>query len=346
MPAYSNSDNDRPNPGNDSRLKWPNGRPPRVGVLSNPLSGSNSDGLGRIHQVVRQYPGLVHQEARTPGEVLTALERFAAQNVGLIAINGGDGTIQAVLTGLFGQRPFDTIPALALLYGGTSNMLAKDFGLKGPQHRTLDKLLRLIASGGKKLPLVRRPVLRVESDGQGPLFGMFFGAACIYRGIEFFHSKVHTLGLRGELAHGLILARFLSALISRKSKLVAPSSIKVQLENGEPLPESYLVLLISSLEKLILGLRPYWGKGPGPLHMTAVADGPKHLLKAIAGFVRGTPNRYLNTNNGYHSLEVETVGLKLQGGFTLDGELYRTSAPHFSLRVSTGGYASFVCQHG
>lgn len=346
MSAYRTDDNDRPTPGNDLRPKWPNGRPPRVGVLSNPLSGSNSDGLGRIHQVIRQYPELVHQEARTPSEVLAALERFAAQDTDLIAINGGDGTIQAVLTGLFGQRPFHTLPALALLYGGTSNMLAKDFGLKGPQHRTLEKLMRLIASDSKKLQLARRPVLKVESDGQRPLFGMFFGAACIYHGIEFFHSKVHTLGLRGELAHGIILARFLGALISRKSKLVAPATIDVQLEDGHALPESYLMLLISSLEKLILGLRPYWGRGPGPLHMTAVAAGPKHLFKAMAGLMRAAPNRYLNANNGYHSLEVETVRLRLQGGFTLDGELYQTSAPHFSLRVSTGGYASFVCQHG
>lgn len=346
MAVFRTTDKDRMRSASDLTLPWPEGRPARIGVLSNPLSGSNRNGLGRIHQVIRHYPAVVHQEARTPDEVFAALKAFAGQDVDLIAVNGGDGTIQAVLTGILGCRPFRSMPALALLYGGTSNMLAKDFGLKGPQHKVLAGLIQRTTAANQRVSLARRPVLRVECDGRPPLFGMFFGAACIYRGIEFFHSKVHTLGLRGELAHGIIVARFLSALLARQSELVAPAQIRVGLDKGGPLPERYLVFLISSLEKLILGLRPYWGRGPGPLHLTAVAAAPKQLIRAIVGFVCGTPNRYLNEQNGYYSREIDSVRLRIQGGFTLDGELYQTGAPDNALTVSAGGYATFVCRHG
>ena len=79
---------------------WPNGRPSRIGVISNPLSGGNQNGLGPIHQVIRRHPEVVHLEASTPEEVFSVLESFASANVDFIAVNGGDGTIQAVLTAI------------------------------------------------------------------------------------------------------------------------------------------------------------------------------------------------------------------------------------------------------
>ena len=346
MPVHHSNDNRRSTHAERYRPRWFDSGLPRVGLISNPLSGNNRNGLGRMHQVSRRHPDVIHREACNPPEVFDALDAFASGGVELVVVNGGDGTIQAVLTGLFGRRPFKTMPALALLYGGTSNMLAKDFGLKGPQHSVFERLMRSLAAPAPNIALVRRPILKVESGGdRSPMFGMFFGAACIYRGIQFFHSKVQTLGVRGELAHGIIVARFLAALVSRDSNLVAPERIRVRLEQGRPMPENYLLFLISSLEKLILGLRPYWGRGPGPLHLTAVTANPNHLLRALAGFVRGRPNRHLNAQNGYYSREIESARMWLRGGFTLDGELYRTTAPQHSLTVSTGGCAHFVSRH-
>jgi hypothetical protein len=193
---------------------------------------------------------------------------------------------------------------------------------------------------------VKRPVLKVAAAGHRPLYGMFFGAGCLYRGIQFFHQKVHTLGFSGELAHAIVVARFLGALLSRKSILVAPQNIQVQLPEGGPPGGDYLVFLVSSLEKLILGLRPYWGRGPGPLHLTAVTARPKFFFKAIAGFLSGTSNRYLSPENGYHSHEIEAVRLLFQGGFTLDGELYQTAAPDGAVHVTTGGHALFMSSYG
>lgn len=346
MPDHPFNQQQRPQPVKAVALPWPDGRPPRIGVLSNPLSGGNRYGLGRIHQVVRRYPDVVHLEASKPEAVAAALAAFAADEVDLVAVNGGDGTIQAVLTGLFDCKPFRSMPVLALLCGGTSNMLPKDLGLRGPQHLVLRRVLQCLETGRLPASVVKRPVLKVAAAGHRPLYGMFFGAGCLYRGIQFFHQKVHTLGFSGELAHLIVVARFLGALLSRKSSLVAPQSIQVQLPGGGPPQGEYLVFLVSSLEKLILGLHPYWGRGPGPLHLTAVTARPKHFFKAVAGFLRGTANRYLCPENGYHSHEIEAVRLRFQGGFTLDGELYQTTAPDDTVHVTTGGHALFMSSYG
>lgn len=315
----------------------------RVGVVSNPLSGGNRRGLGAIRRIVGTDPQRIHLEADSPERVQHALEVFAGQGVDLIVVNGGDGTIQAVLTGLMRQRPFPSQPPLALLCGGTSNMIPKDLGLKGERLKSLQRLLNWAASPGAPAALVQRPVLKVaHAAGQPPRYGMFFGAACIYKGIEFFHSKVHTVGLKGELAHGVIVARFLAALLTKQTGLVTPEKMRVELDDAPGFAGSFLLLLISSLEKLILGLRPFWGKGPGPLHMTAVAARPRNLFKALPAFARGTPGRHVQVRDGYYSHEIDAARLWFQGGYTLDGELYRNDPARGPLTVSTGGFASFL----
>ena len=44
---------------------------------------------------------MVHYEVRTPEDVLSALIDSSRKALEIVAVNGGDGTIQAVLTALF-----------------------------------------------------------------------------------------------------------------------------------------------------------------------------------------------------------------------------------------------------
>ena len=64
---------------------------------------------------------------------------------GVLAINGGDGTVAAILGALLESKPFVTPPLIALLPGGTANMSAGDVGLRG----SLNKAVRTSAGGVK-----------------------------------------------------------------------------------------------------------------------------------------------------------------------------------------------------
>ena len=102
-----------------------------VGLLSNPLSGGNRKGIGAIRRVVANQANVVHYEVRTPDDVLSALIDSARKGLEIVAVNGGDGTIQAVLTALFHQKPYATLPVMAILRSGTTSMTSGDVGLKG-----------------------------------------------------------------------------------------------------------------------------------------------------------------------------------------------------------------------
>ncbi|NCP03944.1 MAG: diacylglycerol kinase, partial [Deltaproteobacteria bacterium] len=73
-------------------------------------------------------PQISHREAVTPHDLAQALVDFAEQGIDLLIINGGDGTVQAVLTLLYTRKIFDQPPLLALLRAGTTSMLARDVG--------------------------------------------------------------------------------------------------------------------------------------------------------------------------------------------------------------------------
>ena len=315
----------------------------RVGVLNNPLSGGNRRGLGRIKEVMAAYQAVPNREVQTPADVASALDDFSRQEVNLIVINGGDGTVQAALTVLHQHQPFETLPLLAVLKAGTTSMTAGDVGLKGSGEQALGKVLQWARTGDGKFAILQRPVLRVEvAPGHEPVYGMFFGAAGIYQGIQFFKNRLNRRGFRGEWAPGLTIALFLLAVALRGRDYVVPVPVTTELDQGPPEQRNWLLVMISALERLFLGLRPYWGREQGPLHYTAVAAGPQHLLRVLPGLVRGKECRYSTPENGYFSHNVQQVRLTLNSGFTVDGELYEPDASLGPVVVQNGGQASFL----
>jgi hypothetical protein len=319
------------------------GRVLRVGVLSNPLSGGNRKGMADVRTLLAGQPQVNHREVQTPTDVAAALGDFARQEVDIVTVNGGDGTIQAVLTALFHHQPFETLPLLAILRAGTDSVTARDVGLKGSREHALRKLFTWARTREGDAAIVERSVLRVEGAvKQEPLYGMIFGAAGIYQGIQYTHRNVYTLGLRGSLAPGLTMVRFFSSLAREGSDFVVPVPIKIQLDR-QPLKQlDCALILVCALERLFLGLRPYWGTENAPLHFTAISARPRHLVKTLPFILRGRKGRHGTQDNGYFSHNFHEMRLTFDSGFTLDGELYTPDFRFGPLLVQEGGQASFL----
>jgi hypothetical protein len=318
--------------------------PWRLGVISNPLSGGNRrGGLNGIRRFLQDYPDIPHLEARTAEEVQSSLADFARKDLNLVVVNSGDGTIQAALTALFTHGAFRSLPLLALLCGGTTNMTHQDLGLRGPRVDALRRLLNWAHHGDGEALIQRRSILRVQTPScPHPLYGFFFGAGCIFKGIQFFHSRVHRMGLSGDPAHLLILARFLWALARRQDALVAPVPAAIRADRSVTVSKNLLLLLITTLDRLILGLRPFWSQDGGPLRLTAVSAGPRRLLRALPALVRGRGNSCATPDNGYLSCNAREIQLGLDGGFAIDGELFPTDPRSGPVLIQDGGVADFV----
>jgi len=318
------------------------GQRPHIGVLINPLSGGNLNGLGSIRRIIRDNPGVIHRDVQTPREVLDALLDFARRNVDLLAVNGGDGTVQAVLTNLFLHQPFSAMPLLAVLQSGTTSMTARDVGFSGSRVKSLQKLFKWADTGDGEPKVVQRPVLQVQAPGHQTYYGMFFGASAIYQGIEYFHRKVNTKGLRGELGPGITILRFLWSAVRQRSGFIPPIPVSVTIDDKQAQNFDSFVVLVSTLERLFLGIHPYWGVESGPLHYTAVRAYPQHLLMALPALLRGRHSRIGTNENGFYSHNAHEIKLSLGGGFTLDGQLYTPESQEKPTVVRYGGVANFI----
>ena len=103
-----------------------------------------------------------------------------------------------------------------------------------------------------------------------------------------------------------------------------------------------MVILVSTLERLFLGLHPYWGNESGPLHYTAVLARPRHLLRALPCILRGHRGPYGSPENGFYSHNAHEIRMNLDHGFTLDGQLYTPENGQKPTVVRYGGTAFFL----
>jgi len=103
-----------------------------------------------------------------------------------------------------------------------------------------------------------------------------------------------------------------------------------------------MLVLISTLERLVLGFRPFWGTEPGALHFTALRAGPERFVRNLPALLRGRPGTRLTAQAGYHSHNTESLRVWMDGVFSLDGELYEAHADQGPVEVSSAGKVSFI----
>jgi diacylglycerol kinase (ATP) len=325
-------------------LPWDSRSTRRVGVLINPESGTIREGLQALLHVLDRYKTAIYRLVVKPQDVAGALATMAAQQVDVLAVCGGDGTVQAVLTALFHNGPFAVLPSLALIAGGTSNMTAADVGVGGKPARALRCVLAWSEGMGPTGQVIRRPILRVDGGaGSAPQFGMFFSAAGIVRVTRVRHvtrRRARSKLMRGGLGTAVTVGQYLLGL-ALGHRVVEPTPIAVCLDGQVHSMNNYLALFITTLERLNPGIRPYWGEGRGPLRYTAVAYQPRNLLLAAPSLIRGRPSRYLTPESGYTSGNIHEAVLQLQTECALDGEILR-SVPPRALAVTYGGEVDFV----
>ena len=296
----------------------------RIGVLHNPLSGRNRKrGLGRVYAALAHRPQVPSYEVRTPGEVTIALAELERQTVNVVVINGGDGTVQAVLTALFRDRLFPKPPLLAVLAGGTTNMTAGDVGITGSPARGLQRLLDRLATGIEENVRARRPLLEVNFATAGSAqYGFFFSAGALQwlthrRWAE--RNTTRIRALRGGLGTALFVGKMVTKLLLKRP-LLGPSPVQARLDGHVCRVDERSLLFVTTLERMALGLRPFWGTEPAPLHFTAITLPPRYLLQATPALLRGRTNRYLRPEFGYLSHNASEIRLGCDDGFLLDGQ--------------------------
>jgi diacylglycerol kinase (ATP) len=247
-----------------------------IGLLFNPLSGRIRKRKDAIRRALAEIPGATCSEVTNALEINASVDAFVQADVDLLVIVGGDGTVQRVLCHLSETQPLARWPVLTVIPGGTTNMTALDLGICGRPEFILQQLRGRLLQQISPV-FLQRHVLCIEQAGVANVYGMFFGVGFIARAVIFSRSKIKQLGITGEIYSGLITFGYLVGLIfGRRHGAWAPVRMSVIERNIELHHGTYAFLFASTLDRLLFGMRPYWGQEEESLHITFVRQKPKH----------------------------------------------------------------------
>ncbi|TVS16440.1 MAG: hypothetical protein EA417_09860 [Gammaproteobacteria bacterium] len=294
----------------------------RLVILSNPDSGGNRAAEARF-ATLGGISGVEHHVTGSREALPDLLAGIVASRPSALAVNGGDGTLQAVLTALLSRDDL-TVPPLYALPGGSTNMSARDLG-SGPSLRAaLRAFLSLRDRPETIWPVEQRPVLELRSDSGAFYAGLFFGVGTIVRGAEFWARELGAARRTGEFAAGAVFARGAWGLMRRQPPFADGTALRlrcgdVSMEAASDLRVS--LLFVTVMRRLFLGMTPFWGQGSGALACTWLDDPPRRLLRRLPALLRGRGPQ-LRPDEGYHSRRTDRVSLSLDESWLLDGELH------------------------
>lgn len=256
-------------------------------------------------------------------------------------IEGGDGTVLAVLTACYAFDP-DCLSRLkfGILAGGSTNLAHERLGLR---KTSLDDLARLAAAarGPDDQPagVTRQSALIVEGGGlPRPQVGFLLSSGALALAMEHVQQHMFGAGQRGPMAIASSLVKLAARphhyLAEDGQPLLRPSRLSAG-ERHSQLPDGeHGFLLASTLDRLSLGLSPFWGDdGNGGLNVTyapwPLAGLRRALLRVASGW--GLPALQ---GRGYRSFASSSLNFTVDSPLMLDGELLALDRPA-SVRVKT-----------
>lgn len=314
---------------------------PRIGVLINRKSGRNRASLTELRRLIVQSPEVIAHETSGQAEALQALRALSRDGVDVLAIAGGDGTLQHVFNRLFNERIFKTMPPLAVLPGGTTNMIAYDIGAARKPAKELKALLARARAGRLDEARVQRRLIAVHVPGRtAPMYGLFGGGAGIYQGTMISRRSVDRVGMRDAAGPLAGMVSLLGPLMIGRNP-IKPVTALITHDHGKDERRDYIAILVSTMERLILGLSPFWGTGPGALRLTTVAAKPRRFSRVLLPALNGRPPADATPANGYRSVNAGHIEIDMTGGFVLDGEVIELEAGK-PMRLDTGPTITFV----
>lgn len=249
----------------------------------------------------------------------SAVTQAAKDGVEHVVIEGGDGTVQGVISAFLYQIDrFDTFPAFTIVPGGMTNQVAKNIGLKSAKAKPVETALN------GSLNAIELPLLNVV-DSDGPNYaGFLFSTGAIPQITRYTTSKLHSKGIGGSMA---VLGGIFKGIRGKDSALMKPTTVDIEgLYSG-----LHLGTVVTTLPSLIMGLDPFWGPENAPLRVTWVEGNYRRLPQNLLSVWLGGKSKD-RSQDGLYSKCVKALEYQYAGDIVLDGEFLSIPSGKFTVR--------------
>lgn len=298
------------------------------GLISNPMARTNWRSVA--HESLRPIMPDPDLAVSTPSaadlpEVLSYL--LFQRQCNVVAINGGDGTIHAVVNAALGlvteassrlNLPVP-LPVFLFLNGGGMNMLARVFETRGHPVRTVRRFLHR-ARGAHIGTIDTRtvPLLRVEETGASVRFGFIFGSELVANALRVYERFGQGyLGLGKLISEAVWGQRRQTERWRRYGHLLSPPHTPVTVDKTTHDPYGCVVATtvpLTILRGMVTAVRHIAASGSLEGLLITETD-PGRLLGLIPGLMRARRSDHVRSLAGARRIT-------LFGPYTLDGECF------------------------
>lgn len=251
---------------------------------------------------------------RNVEELRAALAEFRTDGCETIATCGGDGTNVFVLTEMVRLWQGD-LPAMALLRGGTINIVAQNLGIRGKPEAILRRLLRGRAEG--------RPARSAELDTLvvGGRTGFIFATGIPPRFLSSYYDGRGT----GTWRAMALVARALGSILvggAFSRSLLEPVPTEFSTDASAPTLGSPNLIVATTVPNVGLGLRVGYllGRSPGHFHALVASARGHHLWTSLLPALRGQPASVPSQVDGL--VRRLDLGFEVDQDCLLDGEIF------------------------
>ena len=294
-----------------------------AGVIRNPKSRRNA---ARPLADRNLPPSVQIAEPDTLAALTETLRRFAAEGIRHLMIDGGDGTLRDVLGALPATYGTDW-PALALCASGNTNLAVADVG-GFPRGEGVVAQWHAALTGAQPLrESIRHPIeVRWPDGSRPPVYGFFVGCANYGRGVRMATGTLREKGLFHGWAVGATIAGAAFQVLSggADNDWQRGSPVTLAVDDRAPESAARFVVLVTSLEKLLMGLWPFWSapSETGPLRWLDITAPAPRFGRALPALLRGKPQPWMHASGAYRSGRAAVLRLQLREPLIIDGEPY------------------------
>lgn len=277
----------------------------------------------------------------TEEEKLNAIK----DNVDLLVINGGDGTIQRTITLMCKKLSDNEMPLVAVLPTGSTNLIAFDVGGIRGKNDAFKRFIKKICSSNLSINIEERTAIHVKSsNGLIDDYGFFIGFAQIYKSSDLFNNKLRKSRFLSPIAMFLttiynLYTIFIKTKFPRNNTKAVLTTKDRKKYSFEP-----LIFYVTSLEKIFaynhsLFLNKNFGPG---IYTLIIKNRARYLLYNLLCFVLKKKSRHFKETDGYYFLNSDDFELTGVDGVAVDGELYRLNTEKDRLFFSGEKTIKFV----
>ncbi len=262
------------------------------------------------------------------------------EGINLLMVNGGDGTIQKLVTALVNKLPEKSLPIILPLRGGTTNTIASNIGVRKNPLDTIEILRDYLESydrGEETLATLPLRPLKITDREHGLKYGFIFTNGLIYKVQQLFYKQDNpTFSTVVNLITTMIGGYTIGSQGVRKYFSKTHENIHI---DGRKYPEDkYLLIIASSFQKLLLWFRPFYNadaKGVDRFYFIATAADPWLIIRNLRTFTTGkqVPPRSFNDTAAH-------VNIKAECGYGLDGEMVNDG--HTDVTIEQGPVMRFL----